>query len=65
MRPTRCMLGLHTWTDWTEYKDGCGDPGCDHYLRHCVRCPKWQHKTAGDRPRRFKWGGLYERGERP
>lgn len=64
VRTLRCLLGRHTWSDWKTYKDGCGGtPGCDHYLRHCTHCPRWQHKLAEGKPRRFEWGGLFELGE--
>jgi hypothetical protein len=60
----RCLIGRHTWTGWKKHPDGCGTPGCDHYLRHCTHCPKWQHRLGEDgKARRFKWGGLFDRKE--
>lgn len=55
VRPPQCLFGRHTWTSWKKHKDGCGTPGCDHYLRRCIRCPKWQHKLADGKLHNFRW----------
>lgn len=65
MRPLQCLIGRHTWAGWQKYENGCGEHGCDHYLRHCTRCPRWQHQLLGGRPRKFKWGGLFPKEPTP
>lgn len=58
-RQLECLRHGHYWTGWERHQDGCGTQGCDHYLRRCVCCQRWQHKLPGGRPRVFKWGGLF------
>lgn len=44
MKPLRCLLGRHTWTDWGTHSPCTKGPHVIHHVRGCFRCNASQHR---------------------